>query len=107
VSQVGKREVRLERPTFTVVGSHGECIVDVESGRVRQVHDEHGTADSGEYERILRFDVGEWSAAYPSGRLAGSRVDILDLGYALKNGAYEPPVAEWRAEHRNTSIGKI
>ncbi len=97
---------RVESQTFIVFGSYGECVVDAESGRIKDMRDESSNANCAEYQPIVRFDVGEWLAAYPGEELVGNRVDILDLGYVLRNGTYEPPATDWRAEFRATTQDK-
>ena len=46
---------------------------------------------------VLRFDVDEWSAAYPGEKLGDlAVVDILDLGYWTSAGIYTMPEADFR-----------
>lgn len=76
--------------TFTVYGSSGELAVSSASGRAVEYVDYGG----GEYADITFFNVEEWRRAFP-GQMP-DHVDILDLGYWIGAGAYEPPEVDWR-----------
>lgn len=46
---------------------------------------------------IAHFNVHEWKKRYPDESLSKVRnIDILDIGFWLDNGEYEPPDATWR-----------
>jgi hypothetical protein len=55
-------------------------------------------SNSTEYP-ILVFDVLEWRTWYANESLADVReIDILDIGYWLRDGSYTPPEFDWRRE---------
>jgi hypothetical protein len=74
---------------LTVQSSHGHFTIDGNTGDVlsRQVQDEA-------LQRLVRFDLAEWHNYY--GGPPGPDLDILDLGYWLDSGTYEPPAHDWR-----------
>ena len=100
----------------TVVGSHGTLYVNSSTGKVIELYPD----GSDEYADIVRFDVTEWVQAHCArlgspvstqralelasvsvgGLLAGRTVDILDLGFWMIDGTYEPAEPEWREEER-------
>lgn len=96
-----------DSPKFYVLGSHGQCVVDAKTGEVLYIEEDGHRPNDCEYETIMRFDVDEWRAAYPRSDLVGISVDILDLGYTLRDGAYEAPQLDWRAEFRAMREGEI
>lgn len=76
---------------FTVEGSHGSVDVDGEGNVLNAYNDA--------YPDIVRFDVKEFAEFYGHPPTTEGRVtDILDIGYWTRDGHYEPPVGEWRAE---------
>lgn len=54
--------------------------------------------------KVDRIDVEEFNEHYKdvyNGRtpsVVANGIDILDVGYWLKDGTYEPPEADWRKE---------
>lgn len=99
--------------TFTVYSSGGEITADVHTGRVAKVElyppYRHATPygeepepdeDYSSLHQIDRFDVEDynrWLAEVEPRPLAkGDTVDIVDIGYWLYNGHYEPAVDEQR-----------
>lgn len=85
-------------PTFTVTGSYGSLTVSATDGRVLNYLPLEG--EGPEYQDIVIFDVAEWRSTYPTERLEGLSVDILDLGYTLKDGSTYAPEVQWRADFR-------
>ena len=85
---------------FNVVSSHGEFSANMD-GTVKEWvptdDDQEGGALLG---NIVKFDIDEWERHYgkPMRRLYS--IDILDLGYWMKDGSYEGPEHDWRREHR-------
>ncbi len=80
--------------SFRVYGSHGVLVVAAMSGRVL-AYEPDGDTD---YADICFFNVDEWRRAYPGE--VPTVIDILDIGYWTLDGAYEPPVEDWRKEWR-------
>jgi hypothetical protein len=76
--------------TFTVYGSDGELLVSAASGRVLACED----CDEGNYADIVFFNVDEWRNTRPG--VVPDHVDILDIGYWMATGEYEPPETDWR-----------
>lgn len=77
-----------------VFSSGGEILCDL-NGKVLEV------ILSSDYEKeydllreIERFNMSEWDNYWKQERQ--KTYDILDLGYWLKDGKYEPPSLEWR-----------
>lgn len=54
----------------------------------------------GELPDINMFDLVEWKHYWQ--RNPDHDFDILDLGYWLKDGSYEPPVLDWRQEAKRS-----
>lgn len=85
--------------TFLIYSSHGELSADVDTGDVvSSMLYVPVDPEAKPLLQIARFDVDEWERHY--GRPPALRIDILDLGYWLHDGTYEPPVHDWRAEFR-------
>lgn len=83
---------------ITVIGSHGTFTADLKTGEVREHFPHFGEAmDDAEvhgYPDIVRVDVDEYRRAYPDEEV--DTVDILDIGYWLTDGRYEPPEPDYR-----------
>lgn len=77
--------------TFKVYSSHGEILVDKQTGNVIEL-DQYPTSD--ELTDIVKFDVEEYQNTYKTD--IPDHVDILDLGCWMKDGAYDGPVWSWR-----------
>ena len=45
----------------------------------------------------VRIDTDEWLRRYPGEDIAAGH-DILDFGYWMKSGKYEPPCEDWRKD---------
>lgn len=73
-----------------ISGSHGNITIN-EFGRII-------SCDEGEYKSIKEFDAFEWINHY--NKPFPSNLDILDMGYWLYDGTYEPPCYDWRNEFR-------
>lgn len=79
-------------------GSHGYIVFDPDTGLVEPDWSTYWPDEDGHsYEDILVIDVKEWRKTYPNDDIKGG-TDILDLGYWLFDGAYEPPEHSWRKE---------
>lgn len=81
----------------TVVSTHGEFHTDTSGFVYRWVPDDPDDPESARYANIDYFDFREWRAFYNKAVVPGV-VDLLDVGFTLKDGTYEPPDAECRAE---------
>jgi hypothetical protein len=81
----------------TAQGSNGSFTFDPKTGEVIQ-HEPDPSSDEP-YTNIVRVDVAEWRLAYP-GEALEDVIDILDLGYWMKDGTYEPPAEDWREDFR-------
>lgn len=87
--------------TIRVTSSHGEFKVDPHTGRVieRERYDENDP--DGEFiDQVEKFDTVEWTKKYQKNDPHDS-IDILDLGFWLKNGYYEEPEHDWRTSSPN------
>lgn len=100
------------KPSNTAMarGSWGAVEFDTTTGNVVALHDEpasyiveNGVEERG-YRDIVKVDVAEWRKTYPNETLGD--VDVLDVGYWIRGGSYEPPVEDWRAEFRK-QVGVI
>jgi len=92
-----KKEERKSFSTFIVQSSHGEFLATAPSGRVAKMRigldsDAVWPVD----ERPIRFDTAEWERYYNTLILDGQVIDILDIGYWMCDGSYEPPIDEAR-----------
>ena len=74
----------------TITSSTGEFEIDRTTGEIIE------DRSTGEYE-IDRFNLDEYKAYYKLTEIEES-IDILDVGYWLADGAYEPPESDWRKE---------
>lgn len=86
---------------FNVQSSHGVLTALVDDGTVVSVDlYEPVDADGRMLKQIAKFDVGEWRKFYDYLEQIepNTSIDILDLGYWLKDGSYEPPLDDWRTE---------
>lgn len=86
----------------TAHSSHGEITFDPRTGRVLADELEYGDGDDdfNELNKPVRFDVEEWKKRYPGKSLVGIYMDILDIGYWMPDGRYEPPADDWRMMFR-------
>jgi len=82
------------KTTFNVLGSHGELGVDSDTGRVLTRTPEDA------YQEVKRLNVSEWRRYYIEELASGVCHDILDFGYWLSDGSYEPPEHSWRQMYR-------
>lgn len=82
--------------TFQVTGSHGELIVDADSGEIIE------RSDVSAYPEVARFDMNEWRATYPDETPENaSPIDILDLACTLTTGERCAADAYWREEFKH------
>jgi len=89
--------------TIEVRSSHGMLTIDAISGKVIRLQDldpkeQHYLHD------IDRFDMHEYNNYYPGN--TDKFIDILDLGYWLKDGTYGGPEQGWRDEVKQMREGK-
>jgi len=78
-----------------VHSSHGDFRISMRSGEVFEFHQD--SPDETGYENILQFDLLEYFDKYDKeSRSDVQEFDILDLGYWMDDGSYEPPDEAWR-----------
>lgn len=77
---------------LTVHSSYGDLSIDANTGEVLTLVPDGDPENLGE---IACFDLDEWRKFYGREDL-DEEFDILDLGYWLKGGTYEPPEPTWR-----------
>jgi hypothetical protein len=79
-----------------VASSNGELGVNPSTGGVIYCHLDTGGDEC--IELITAFDLAEYKKHYSIVLDAHlpECIDILDLGYWLKDGSYEPPAGDWR-----------
>lgn len=82
--------------TVTIAGSHGSMVVDASTGVVLKWNH----SGDGDYKDIVKIDLDEYRRTYPGPGGIMARIDVLDVGYWDKSGAYEPPAEHWRKEFR-------
>ena len=83
--------------TGMLASSDGDILFDTVTGNVIEVRAFDTSVST--LEDIVRVDVEEWLRQYPDEvALLPNTHDILDFGLWRKNGRYEPPSLEWRAE---------
>lgn len=83
---------------FDIFGSHGRLKVSPVDGAVvgRDPRGSEDDEDSG-YPKIVRIDLAEYRQHYdlPADAEIES-IDILDVGFWVKDGTYVPPDHEYR-----------
>lgn len=88
---------------FDVATSNGQISADSETGLVVWCEiDPSATKGKWAWPEAhwpARIDVAEYRLAWPDDPIEDG-VDILDVGYWMRNGEYEPPVEEYRADAR-------
>lgn len=78
---------------FLLRSSHGIIRVSADVGLVTAKH--LSSAWEGAYP--AKIDVEEWHKRYPNEDICQfGEHDILDFGYWMSDGAYEPPCENWR-----------
>lgn len=87
--------------TMQIFGNCGHLLVELEHGLIVDRLDYEpdgvpGTAES--YDFIAKFDVAEFARTYTDETIAGTHVDILDIGYWTVDGQYEPAEPSVRAD---------
>jgi len=87
-------EVESSGGTFTIHSRTGEVL--------RWSPEVEDDADYTGYRNIVRFNLDEWREHYhwPEGTLPNG-YDVLDLGFWLRDGTYEPPDDDWRHVHES------
>jgi len=85
---------------ISITSSHGEFKVDSRTGRVLERERYDLQDQDGEFiDNLDRFDLREWVEHYKVHGDAKQDMDILDVGYWMKDGYYEEPAHDWREEH--------
>lgn len=87
----------LHPETFTIRSSGADITADVHTGFM--VKAELHNPDDDEYQdlkQIDRFNVAEYGQWLGRPLANGDEADILDIGYWMRNGYYEPPVEDHR-----------
>lgn len=89
-----------------VNSSHGTFYIDGNTGRVVQWPASNpDDPDAQALGNIEKFDLPEWKAYWRwEGEVPGG-FDILDLGFWMKDGTYEPAEEMWREEIRQRGLG--
>jgi hypothetical protein len=82
--------------------SHGCILFNPDTGVVVD-YDLDNTPDAESYKNIERFDLDEYKKHHGCNHVIGADIDILDLGYWLKDGTYEEPAHDWREEANKLS----
>lgn len=77
--------------------SCGRVLFDTVTGEVVSCSLETGKRAYKGGHLPVRVDVDEWRRRYPGEDIAAGH-DILDFGYWMKNGEYEPPCEDWRKD---------
>ena len=78
--------------------SSGTVVMDRETGKAIEVSIDYGEVMKKNFlYDIDRFDLEEWKRTYP-GETMPDCIDILDLGYWMKDGSYEEPCKAWRED---------
>jgi len=94
-----KSEILASLPPISITSSHGEFTVDPATGNVLE-RERYGDDPDGAFiDELDRFDMREWIEYYRMSGDAKHDLDILDIGYWMKNGFYEEPVNDWREQH--------
>jgi hypothetical protein len=73
--------------------SNGEITMDGNTGKVLNVVVDPDEDDM--IQNIDKFDINEYKK-YHKVKVLPSSIDILDLGYWMKDGTYEEPAQDWR-----------
>lgn len=84
----------------TVHSSGGTLRIRLDTGELVGMTDVVDKGYSRTFLNITRFDLDEYREYYTDvgDSHADDSFDILDLGYWLEDGTYEPPAQDWRNE---------
>lgn len=94
-------------PVFTIFGTHGSIIVNLNTFRVVCRNPPHGADGyTGGYNGIDTVDLNEWRDKYETYPAEGSEHDILDFGYWGSDNSYSEPAHAWREELRMDSLSQ-
>ena len=91
----------------TVNSSNGIIVID-DQGKVIVSESTYYPVAKGDLypiANIMKFDLAEYRKAYPDAPEPGS-YDILDLGYWMRDGKYEPPDYDWRSTIAQDLMGR-
>jgi hypothetical protein len=87
---------RKKHKTGVVHSSGGDITIDLVNGKVLSFELDGEDPEYREvFENIRNFDLKEYVEHYPD-EAGETQFDILDLGYWLKDGYYEPPEPDFR-----------
>lgn len=103
------RRVHMPPGDIEVVGSCGTLVCDHATGYVKTLQDDGDDEDN--YRDIERVNIDEfrqWQATNIPGQPmeAGHAIDIMFIGYWLKDGTYEPPLDDARAEYLQSRLSE-
>ena len=82
----------MSKSTASLQSTYGSLSFDTETGRVLSC-----SLDRAFGAKPDKIDVAEWRKRYPGEDMEGSH-DVLDFGYWMRSGKYEPPCEEWRLD---------
>jgi len=86
--------------TFSISSSNGVIGADIFTGKVIYIDEYEDSADEF-FPKIWEIDIEEFEKYYNKKINEDDIIDILDLGYWLEDGTYEPPCQDWRDEIKN------
>lgn len=90
---------------FDVATSNGFIQADSETGQVL-VCEIDPFSDWPEEHWPAVIDVAEYRRTYPGEDVTGG-VDILDVGYWMRNGEYDEPEQDFRADYQRRLAGDV
>lgn len=90
---------------ITLTSSHGNFFFNLSGKLIDKQLYASAALEFPECDQPHRLDLSEHNQTYPDYPLRDSVWDILDWGYWTKEGVYEEPCWEWRAE-RNERIAE-
>ncbi len=100
-------------PVIIVCSSNGNLTINAETGVVTNWEIFEGKGVDRSIGDIAKFNLEEFKKYYNLQEIDLNRyseIDILDLGYWVKDGTYEEPEMDWRTstlEIRNGNYGVI
>lgn len=84
---------------ITAYSSLGSFTFDPNTGKVLN------SALDAEMATPIRVDIEEYKKYY--GTEFNEGVDILDIGYWMEDGSYEPPENDWREEKKQLLLDSL
>ncbi len=88
-----------DSPRITIHGSYGDLLIDAADGTVHAYRPDGDEEPS--YANIARFDLAEfrtWAETASPKWINSDELDILDIGYWMKDGTYVSADAESRSD---------